>query len=191
MARYFKTRSLKPAIAVIGEGITEQIYFTQLKHYEKLDFSLKPSLPKHSSIKSIADKAVELIEKEFDHVFCLFDLDEINRDRHIKEEYEQLKRELHGPQITFIENNPCMEFWFLLHFIQTTKEFDNYRQLETELKKHIPDYEKTKKYLVAKDIYALLKENQNKAKQNAQKGIDTGTGNFSKSEMHFILDRSV
>ncbi len=188
MARHFKAKKLYPAIAVIGEGITEHIYFSQLKRYEKLKFTLKPDLPKYSSAKSIVAKAVELIEKEYDHVFCLFDMDEINRDRALREEYAALKREYHGGNITFIENNPCTEFWFLLHYRQTTREFDNYNQLERSLKKYIPDYEKTEKYLVSKDIYHHLKPGQETAKDNAQISVRDATEHSSKSEVHLILD---
>lgn len=188
MARYTKTKKFKPAIAVIGEGITEQIYFAQLKQYEEINFTLKPALPKHSSIKSIVDKAIELIEKEYDHVFCVFDLDEVNRNPVIRKEYERLKRDYANDRISFIENNPCMEFWFLLHYRRTNRQFENYNQLEKTLKQHIPDYEKTKKYLTAKNIYAFLKEHQSTAKENAEHGMAHAAPTSSKSEVHHILD---
>ena len=151
MSRGNRKRELKPAIAIVGEGITEQIYFTQLRNHEKIGFTVKPELPKHPDIKSIINKAIELIKyKGYDFVFCVFDLDEINRNGAVREQYNELKRNHNGKQIVFIENNPCLEFWFLLHYHQTTREFDNYGQLERLLKIHIPDYEKTQKYLTAK-----------------------------------------
>ncbi len=188
MARHIKARKLYPAIAVIGEGITEHIYFSQLKQFEKLKFTLKPDIPKHSTARRIVKKAVELIEKEYDHVFCLFDMDEISCDRTLHEEYAALKREHHGGNITFIENKPCMEFWFLLHYRQTTREFDNYGQLERLLRRFIPDYEKTGRYLASKDIYGHLKPGQETAKNNARISVRNATEHSSKSEVHLILD---
>ena len=188
MSRGNRKRELKPAIAIVGEGKTEQIYFTQLRNYEKIGFTVKPELPKHSDVKSLVNKAIELItNKGFDLVFCVFDLDEVNTDANIRQEYKKLKRDNHGKQIIFIENNPSMEFWFLLHFIQTTREFDNYGQLERLLKKHIPDYEKTIKYFTAKNIYAHLKEHQTTANENAKHSIDHATPASSKSEVNLIL----
>jgi len=188
MARHFKAKKLKPAIAVIGEGITEQIYFAQLRQYERLDFALKPSHPKNSSIKEIVKKANDLLKKEFDWVFCVFDMDKISRNRTIRKEYNTLRRESQGKNIQFIENDPCIEFWFLLHFQRTTREFNTCEQLETLLKQHIPDYEKTKKYLIAKNIYAHLKPRQDNACKNAAYTVEHSTPASSKSEIYLILD---
>ncbi len=188
MARLPKTKKHNPAFAVIGEGITEHIYFNQLKQFEHLDFKLKPALPKNSGIKEIVKKANELLDKEYDTVFCVFDMDEINRDSAIREEYNALKRASRGKNIRFIENNPCMEFWFLLHYKRTLRQFNNYRQLELALKKHIPDYEKTARYLTAKNIYAHLKEKQDTARQHAVYTLRHEIPASSKSEMHHLLD---
>ncbi|MQY78815.1 MAG: RloB domain-containing protein [Bacteroidetes bacterium] len=187
--RHIKARKLYPAIAIVGQGITEQIYFIQLRKMEKLSFTLKPNLPKHSDIKSIVTKAKDLLKKEFDVIFCVIDIDEINRNQVVKDQYFELRKRYHNKgNIFFIENNPCMEFWFLLHYKETTRFFNNYRQLETELKKHIADYEKTVIYLTRKNIYNVLKPFQDHARQNAIKGIGEGKGEFSKSEVYQILD---
>lgn len=188
MSRAQGRRKSKHAVAIVGEGITERIYFTQLRQFERLGFELKPSLPKNSSNKEIVKKANELLNEGFDHVFCLFDLDEINRDATIKKQYSKLKTDNNEDRITFIENNPCMEFWFLLHHLRTNRKFDNYGQLERLLKKHIPDYKKTERYLTTKNIYTHLKETQATAIENAGHSIKHATPTSSKSEVHLILD---
>ena len=188
MARYLKRREYRPTVAIIGEGITEHIYFSNLKQAERLKFALKPALPKHSSIRSIVDKAIELSKKEYDHIFCVFDLDEINQDRQILRQYVNLKRKYDKNNIKFIENNPCMEYWFLLHFVLTTREFNNYGQLEVMLKQNIHDYAKTERYLKSKDIYNFLKPHQLLARENAANSIARATSTSSKSEVHLILD---
>lgn len=59
--------------------------------------------------------------------------------------------------VTVIINNPCLEFWLLLHFQKTTKLFDTCDKAETELKKYLKDYEKTQKYFTKQDNDIYLK----------------------------------
>jgi len=187
MARSVNHRKLLPAIAIVGEGIVEKIYFTQLRQVERLNFTVKPDLPKSSSIHSIVNKGKELVNKGFDRVFCIFDLDEISRNKVIREQYKELKRENNKGKMVFIENNPSMEFWFLLHYTFTSRHFDSTDQLIAALKKHINDYEKSEYYLIRKRIYALLKPNQQTARSHAAK-TNPAKQNSSWSEIHKILN---
>lgn len=89
-------------------------------------------------------------------------------------------------------NNPCLEFWFLLHYEQTLKYFATYSDLKKELNKHLPDYQKTEKYFKnsRQDIYQHLKSNLATAINNA---ILTGTFDFNNthkglSEMHKVFN---
>ncbi len=187
MARRTQNRELYPAIAIIGEGITESIYFTQMKQQEELKFIVKPDMGKYSDMESIVDKALDFLNKEYDMVFCVMDMDEMVKNRILMEKYERLKQEHGSDQLIFIENNPCMEFWFLLHFTFTTKTFGSYKQLSTSLKKQLPDYAKTKKFLYGNNIYSQLKPYQTDARNNAEK-IPVGNKNASRSDVYKILD---
>jgi hypothetical protein len=189
MSRPIKNKKERSTYAIIGEGRTEHVYFSQLKQYEQLEFTLKPALPQHSSAKSIVAKALELLEKEYDHIFCVFDMDEINRDSAARLEYQRLKHKYENKHITFIENNPSIEYWFLLHFKKTHRLFATYKQLEKELRAHISDYEKTEKYLTRKEIYRHLKPGQSKAKQRAATTLHLDEGQHSRSEMHILLNQ--
>ena len=70
-----------------------------------------------------------------------------------------------------IINNPALEFWFLLHFEMTSKYFSSCDEAIKQLKKHLPDYEKTKHYFTKQDndIYLKLRPSLNKANTNASK----------------------
>lgn len=59
--------------------------------------------------------------------------------------------------VTVIIINPCLEFWLLLHYEKTSKLFDTCDQAEAQLKKHIKDYEKTRKYFTKQDHDIYLK----------------------------------
>ncbi|MFW5758932.1 MAG: RloB domain-containing protein [Bacteroidota bacterium] len=78
-----------------------------------------------------------------------------------------------------------MEFWFLLHYKLTSKAFHNYKQLASALKKHLPAYEKTEKYLAGSNIYKELKPKQTNARNNAEQIPVHG---FSHSDVYKILD---
>ncbi len=92
-----------------------------------------------------------------------------------------------------IINNPCLEFWFLLHYEPTLKYFATYADIKKELKKHLSDYEKTEKYFKnsRQDIYQHLKPNLATAINNA---ILTGSFDFKNthkglSEMHIVFNK--
>ena len=100
-------------------------------------------------------------------MYWIIDFDAINKEtRETKkgkktalyelEEYYYSIREIEN--IHIIINNPCFEYWLLLHFEATVKFYSTYDEMLKQLKKHLPDYEKTQKYYTKqdKDIYLRL-----------------------------------
>ena len=111
----------------------------------------------------------DLAGREYLSVFWLVDLDVL-----LKEHREALKGRKTSLQafveyrsillkryknVAVIVTNPCLEFWFLLHFEKTSKVFDTCGKAESELKRYIHDYEKTQKYFTKQDndIYLKMK----------------------------------
>lgn len=62
-----------------------------------------------------------------------------------------------------IVSNPCIEIWFLCHFINSTKQYLSSNEAIKRLKEFIPNYTKNDN-----EIYKLLKDNTNVAIQNAK-----------------------
>ena len=62
--------------------------------------------------------------------------------------------------VTVIINQPCIEFWLLLHFEFTQAPFNDCARAERRPRKYITDYAKTQKYYTKEggDIYLKLKE---------------------------------
>jgi hypothetical protein len=154
----------KETIAVIGEGITEREYFKSLKQHEKLDFKFKPDIPKHSDIKSIISKAESLCEI-YDLVYCIIDLDRILLNSRELDFYNRNKSK--NKNIIFIENNPCFEIWFLLHFELSARAYENCPSLISILKKYIPDYCKSINYLNSRDLYHIFRPKLEYALKNS------------------------
>ncbi len=148
----------KKAIAVIGEGITEKYYIESLKGISPFTIMPRELGKKASNIKSLAKNITLCIEQGFDEVYCLIDMDGKTSGK-AKEEYLALKHKFHNniftkksqgtsTKIVFIETERCTELWFLYYFTNSTvtRKFNSYEELEKELKKYRPNYEKTDKY---------------------------------------------
>ena len=60
-------------------------------------------------------------------------------------------------------SSPCTEYWFLMHYMPrpSSKEYANYDAIAQELKKHIPNYDKTEVFFNKTHIYRELKEKGN------------------------------
>ena len=165
------TRKLRKQIYIIGEGITEQIYFNQLRISERLSIRIKPEIPYSTDITGIIKKAeVYKNASPANKVFCVIYLDRIHSDKAEKKKYVNIKKNHNNSkQIFFFETNPCFEFWFLLHFEYSSREYANCKNLTGKLIKCIPDYSKTEEYLRNKNLYNILKEKLPEAVSNSKK----------------------
>lgn len=174
MARKSKNTSTKFKVAIVGEGDTEWYYFTSMRQYEKFNFKVAPELPKHSDYKTIIETARKKRNEGYDLIFCVLDLDRIiTNDTENKGYIAEKTKKKANIGIEFVETMPCIEFWFLLHFLESysTKVYLDYNQVSVPLKKYIPNYEKTGNFFKSVQIYELLcnKGDFNKANKMATK----------------------
>lgn len=165
--------------AFVVDGDTEVWYLHMLKRNEReLNINIEPKLPSKKSI-SEQFKMVKDLAADYTKVFWIVDYDVIAKEtREAKkgvETSEQLFIRLKEKaekidNIIVIVNNPCIEFWFLLHFEKTSKLFTDCNSAEKQLKKHLTDYQKTRKYFTKQDndIYLKLKHKLNDAKVNSK-----------------------
>lgn len=77
-------RHLKKSIGIVGEGLTERMYFEYIRSSRRYAFSLKPDFPSHTDFDHIFAKAKLMLAKGYDLVFCVFDFDVILRDHQEK-----------------------------------------------------------------------------------------------------------
>lgn len=174
------SNKINPSIAIVVDGKTEVWYLQMLKRNERdIRVSIKPEIPNKKSIEEQYNLVCDLLNREFTKVFWIIDFDTV-----IKEENE-LPKGKKSPIKTFDEyraslidnysnvvvivNNPCLEFWFLLHFETTSKYFNTCSSAELQLKKYLKNYEKTQKFFTKQndDIYLKLKPNLKTALQNS------------------------
>ncbi|GBE19406.1 MAG TPA: RloB domain-containing protein [Candidatus Pacearchaeota archaeon] len=171
----------KDTFAIIIDGETEVWYFQMLKRNEpSLQVNIEPKIPQKKRLSEQYEKVLELAD-DFTKVFWIIDLDVVIAESKIAKkgdtnQVQQLKNYLNELKINYdnvitILNNPCLEYWFVLHFEQITKYFSKCSDAERQLKKHLKDYKKTQKYFTKQDndIYLKLKSELSTALVNTQR----------------------
>ncbi len=185
-------RPRKDTFAIVVDGETEVWYFQMLKRNEpNIRVNIEPKIPQKKRLSDLFRKVLELSE-DYTRVFWIIDLDAIIKEsrkskKGKKTGIQELKRylkklnEKRFENVVTILNNPCLEYWFLLHFEATTKYFPKCFNAEKELKKHLNDYEKTRKYFTKQnnDIYLKLKSRLSFAIANAKR---VQRNNFEEAE---------
>ena len=166
-------RSRKPFIIIGCEGKnkTEQLYF---RNFHSKNCIIKFSNGSSTDPLGIVQDILSYVDSEIgreenDKVYAVFDTD-VNQNK--QDQIEEAKKIADKNGVEIITSTPTFELWFLLHFRYTTKTFTSNSDLQNELKKHIPEYEKNNNtYLSVKDstVQAI-----NNAKKLEEYQIDIG-----------------
>ena len=175
-------RKLKEEIFIIGEGITEQYYFSHLKFLKQYKCVVKPRFFGKTSLDEI-DKTAQKLLSGGVTVVCVFDTDVSERDEVEKEKLKNFIRKYKNDRdIIICDSLPSIEYWFLLHFVKINKSFKDAKEVIKELKQAaskneksmannrnpFKNYEKTKKYLENSGWVKFLIQNQSKAFEYAK-----------------------
>jgi hypothetical protein len=148
MGRKSGNRKIRKTIAVLGDGQTEHFYLKHLKRIKGYGYKVSPSLFNRCTLED-AERFIDgaLKGELYNKIFYFTDYDTVVNQK-TKEKFKLLKRKYKNePIVEIIETMPSLEFWFLLHFQYTTRPFRNAEEVEKVLKKHIPDYDKSRKFL--------------------------------------------
>jgi hypothetical protein len=204
MARINKVVKSIPTFAIVVDGDCESWYINMLKRNEHaINVHLKPEIPQKKSLSDQYKKIVELA-RHYDKVIWILDFDVINSEtrkspkggKTTLQEFKEYKTKITTAykNILIIINNPCLEYWLLLHFENTNKYFPSCDASAKQLKRHMPDYEKSQRFYTRQgnDIYLRLKPNLNSAIVNSSKlkDFDLNSPDQSIAEMYklFSLD---
>lgn len=189
---------IKKVFSFVIDGECEIWYLQMLQKNENLqNINLEPKLPQKKKLYDQYKMVAELAE-DSEKVFWIIDFDTISKEtKEAKASKEtplqQLKNYINqiSDNVIVVVNNPCLEFWFLLHYKQTAKYFASYDDLKKELMKYLPDYQKTQKYYKnsRQDIYQRLKPKLQTAISNAEECGKFDFENIQKglSEMQMIF----
>lgn len=176
-----KSRQLKSSpIVIIGEGLTEQYYFSHLRSLYNFHYTIKPYYFGTTSLKDIDRKAREVITGGGVAV-CVFDSDVSERNENEKKKLEQLRKKYEKEKnIIFCDSLPSIEFWFLLHYCNTNRHFKDSKSVEKGLRKFIVQYEKKKVFLEKeKWVVDLCAEEKMELAQQRAKLFSKEKGSYS------------
>jgi hypothetical protein len=171
MRKNRKDFTTRQVIYIVGEGLTELFYFSHLKKLLGYRYSVSPRLFENNSIEKIEKKIKELLEEDV-FVICVFDADVSRRSIAENDKMTSLKeRYKDNDNVLLCDSLQSIEYWFLLHFEDTCRHFQDSAATERALKQYLPSYNKTRKYL-EKDKWVkelLLDSKMDKACKLAEK----------------------
>lgn len=179
-----KTREVpkqpKLDVYLVGEGITEQYYFTHLRKLYNLKYKIQPRFFGNTSIKEIDEVVNQLVSADM-FVICVFDLDTSERDKKEKEKLDKfISCYKDCENVIICTSLPSIEYWFLIHYKDTNKYFNTSKEVTDELKKYIKDYKKKGEYLKkTKWVEELLKDNKLQTAIERAKRNKTKNGSFT------------
>lgn len=159
MARASKKQQQRNTVAIVGDGQTERIYFSNVRDTDRpANLSIFPDYPrKIGNYKGVLDRAKSLAGN-YDRIYALIDMDKIIQDNQ-QAAYTKDKAAAEAAGIIVLENNPCFEIWLLLHFVHTGRLFANCNDVSEQLrgKGRIPHYDKGEKFLKNARLYKTYK----------------------------------
>jgi hypothetical protein len=149
---------LKQIIIIVEGTKTEDAYFKSLArdfHVQTVKVSVINGHKKTAPLQIVEraiNKRAELRKKDeweedIDEMWCVFDTEDNQNGSSLKTAFSLIEREGLRTDVS----NPCFEYWYLLHFEETDKPFQNAREVISHLNRHINGYSKKKCY------YPILK----------------------------------
>ena len=136
MRKARKNIATRQVIHIVGEGLTELFYFSHLKKILGYRYSISPRLFENNSIEKIDKKIKELLDEDV-FVICVFDADVSRRSDAENKKMVSLKKKYeNNPNVILCDSLQSIEYWFLLHFEDTCRYFQDSAA-----------YDKTRKYL--------------------------------------------
>ena len=147
MGRRQGKRLMNSNFVVLGDGITEQYYLKHIKDIYGYKYSIRPFLFDSITIETAEGIIDDLLSGDCDHIIYFTDYDTIvNQNK--KDKFDAIvKKYARRKEVLICESMPSIEFWFLLHFVKTTREFCYANQAVQELLKYLKNYSKNRNFL--------------------------------------------
>jgi hypothetical protein len=147
MSRQINKHKQYKRYVVLGDGQTEQFYLDHLKDICGFRYSIRPLLFNSITIEKAADLIKDLLDDGYDMVIYLTDYDTIVNQNKVEKFKKLVNKYKNYPKVMICETMPSIEFWFLLHFTKTTREFGTSEEVTCQLLKHIAGFSKDEAFL--------------------------------------------
>lgn len=145
-------RSPRPSIVILVEGeVTEPEYLKALMGALRVPGDLVDiRKAEHSEAEGIVVEAKELLRKskrkrsasDVDEVWVVADTESEHGNGSPENVLRAINRS--GDDVSLVLDSPGIEYWFLLHFVSTTRSFPSVADVIAQLQTHWPEYSKRK-----------------------------------------------
>jgi hypothetical protein len=148
MARKESTTQFKESIpTIIGAGITEKWYFTHLQAKYRVRMKIRPRFFGKETVFTLEKKLTEVL-KNGGRAIVVFDADVSTWNKAEKERLETMKSKYaKNNRVLLCDSMPSIEYWFLLHYVNTNRHFGTSKAVIMELVKRIKEFDKTETFL--------------------------------------------
>ena len=148
MARIKKERELKRTrITVIGEGLTERWYFEHLRTIMGYRYDCKPRFFTRQSYDEM-HKLIEWVLQNGGVAVCVCDADITRTNMVEKQRLKEMKDYYSSnDKVLICDSMPSIEFWFLLHYLETSRYFRDSAEVAGALRQWIPAFQKNGTFL--------------------------------------------
>ena len=132
---------------IIGAGITERWYFSHMQSLYDLKVKIRPRYFGNESIFTLEKLIKQVLDNEglaivvFDTDVSTWNESEKKKMSALRQKYSKHKR------VILCESMPSIEFWFLIHFINTNRFFGTSKSVIAELVKFITKFDKNESFL--------------------------------------------
>lgn len=184
-------RHRKPMMLITAEGKnkTEKLYFDSFNEqhgkYRIYFVNSGGDTDPEGMLKSI-NKAWannELSTEYGDKAYIVLDMDCLNDKINLVKKLQRTTK-----NVRFIASNPCIEVWFIFHYVYTTHQFKDSKEPKNELAKYIAGYEESM------DISTIIRPLLEEAKKNVERltahyeSIGTKWGDIDCNPMTDVLE---
>ncbi len=154
--RVSKGKQMKPNLFFFCEGETEMAYVKFLRSLYRAPIQVIPKKGKSNISEDFIERSKnEYVRTDQDRVFLMYDLD-------VDGMLENLQK---IPNAELLVSNPCIELWFLLHYLEQKSEISS--------DKCVQKYQKVskqyKKGALSEEEKKVLAENSELAVERAKK----------------------
>lgn len=200
----FNQRHTKKFYLILVEGKTELWYLSRLKFHERsslsnIQINIKPELPETRKFDSLL-KYAKQNSTIYDKVYLILDFDVILNEHRLALDKNKSKlnnllsfyQNAKNKNIIILINNPFLEIWFLLHFENTSRFFNDCDDAIDDLERYLNDYEKSENYFVRNhpNIYQRLRNDLSTAISNAMSlgGFDDQDYEKTLAKMYVLFE---
>lgn len=177
----------RSTVLILGDGLTEFFYLQSLRDLFKR-ITIEPDYPKHTNMAELEQQIIQGINKGYDHIFCVIDMDTKEEESECTQ-YTKLKAKYTGVinkpkkgircQIAFFETHRCTELFFLYYFHYTSRPYQDQEALIRELNQYVRYEKKREFFKKCKGLHTYFEKNGG--------SLDTAVANAE----HSICERSV